>query len=101
MENYRLELSETESGDGISADLYDDEGLIAESTRATYADYGLAPDREGDGPGPVVREFTADVRTHEVQYARDDGGFEFRVLGDGDELARARVDDEEWRLGDA
>ena len=42
---------------------------------------------------------TADVTTLNLDVARDDGSFQFRLLGDGSrELLTERVGDDEWRL---
>lgn len=96
IETYRLEVRESESGDGIAADVYSDDGLVESSARVPYEDYDLEP---SDGnPEPVVREVTADVTTIDVQFERDDAGFLFRVLGDRDELVAERVDDVEWGI---
>ncbi len=98
METYALEIAETESGEGITADVYDEAGTIAASTRANYADYDLEADRDDGPPEPIERETAADVTALDAQFERDDGGFVFRVLGDREELLRARVEDDEWGL---
>lgn len=97
METYRLELRETETN-GIDADVYGSDDLVEESTRVSYEDYGLEPPESRDEPPSYSEEITTDVTTLDLQYERDDGGFEFRLLGDRDELMRVRIDDEEWNL---
>ncbi|ELY48765.1 hypothetical protein [Natronolimnohabitans innermongolicus] len=97
MQTYRLEVRETES-EGIDADVYGDDDLVEESTRVSYADFDLEPPESRDEAPAYSEEITADVTTMNLQYERDDGGFEFRLLGDRDELTRIRIDDEEWDL---
>lgn len=97
METYRLEIPEAES-DGIDADVYGADDVIEESTGVAYENHGLeAPDSRDEQPS-YTEEITTDVTTLSLQYERDDGGFEFRLLGDRDELTRVRIDDEEWNL---
>ncbi len=91
--------AEAESPEGIAADVYNEDGTIEASARTSYDDYGLEADSDGGRPDPIRREVTADVTTLDVQFERGDGGFEFRVLGDREELLRERVSDEEWGLG--
>ncbi|MXV63690.1 hypothetical protein GS429_16810 [Natronorubrum sp. JWXQ-INN-674] len=97
METYRLEVRETETN-GIGADVYGPDDLIEASTRVSYDDYDLDPPGSRDDAPAYTEEVTTDVMTLDLQYERDDGGFEFRLLGDRDELARVRIDDEEWDL---
>ncbi|WP_339106484.1 hypothetical protein [Haloterrigena salinisoli] len=96
METYRLELRETETN-GIDADVYADD-VIEESTRVDYEAHDIEPPESRDEEPAYSEEVTADVTTLDLQYQRDDGGFEFRLLGDRDELTRIRIDDEEWNL---
>lgn len=98
METYTLVVREMDTSDGIDADVRDEDGLVAASTRVTYADYDLEVDREDDGPAAIEEAFTADVLSLSLQFQRDDRGFEFRVIGDDRELARATVDDAAWEL---
>lgn len=98
IETYRLEVDETETGDGIDVDLYDEDDLIEASTRVSYDDYDIEPDDDRDSPDSIVREVTTDVTTVDLQYERDDAGFRVRVLGDRDELVTERIDDEDWEL---
>ncbi|MDQ2052111.1 hypothetical protein RBH26_16660 [Natronolimnohabitans sp. A-GB9] len=97
METYHFEVRETET-EGIDADVYGSDDVIEASTRVSYTDYDLEPPESRDEQPSHTAEVTADVTTLSLQYERDDGGFEFRLLGDRDELTRVRVDDEEWDL---
>ena len=97
METYRLELRETETN-GIDADVFNTDDVIEESTRVVYEDHGLEPPESREEEPSYTEEITADVTTLDLQYERDGGGFEFRLLGDRDELTRVRIDDEEWNL---
>ncbi|WP_049914596.1 hypothetical protein [Haloterrigena salina] len=97
METYRLEVREIET-DGIDVDVYGADDVIEESTRVAYEDHNLEPPASRDEEPSYTEEITADVTTLDLQYERDGGGFEFRLLGDRDELTRVRIDDEEWNL---
>ena len=97
METYRLEIAETETN-GIDADVYGPNELIEESMRVSYADHDLNPPDGREESPSYSEEITTDVTTLDLQYERDDAGFEFRLLGDRDELTRVRIDDEEWDL---
>lgn len=102
MDTYTLVVSETDGGDGITGDVYNEGGTIEKSTFVAYEHYGLAPDRDGGDPDECRREFTADVMAMTLDVTRDDGGFQFRLVGDGSrELATERVEDEEWSLTEA
>lgn len=96
IETYRLEISENDAGTGIDADVYGDDDLVEASTSVGYEDHGLESGDED--ASPIVREVTADVTTIDLQYQRDDAGFEFRVLGDREDVLVERVEDEEWGL---
>ena len=98
METYALEVSETENGDGITAEVYDEDGTIVESQWAGYEQHGLTKAQEGETPDPRRRETTVDVTSLSLQFERDGGGFVFRLLGDGSELLSERVDDTDWNL---
>ncbi|SEO39576.1 hypothetical protein SAMN04487948_102223 [Halogranum amylolyticum] len=98
METYTVEIAETESNEGISADVYDADGLVAESTHVAYADYGVAAVRDDWEPDVVEREFTADVTTLDMQVSRGNDEFEFRLLGDREELLRERLTDSDLQL---
>ena len=98
METYTVEIAETESHEGLSADVYDGDGLVAESARVAYADYGLAAVRDDWEPESIEREVTTDVTTLDVQVSRGDDEFEFRVLGDREELLSERVSDSDLQL---
>lgn len=98
MQTYTLELREDESGEGIQADLYNEEGTIESATRASYDDHGLTTMDDDWAPDPRRLDVTADVLTVDVQYDHDGGGFEFRVVGDGETLATERVTDDDWEL---
>ncbi|MDL5361770.1 hypothetical protein [Halalkalicoccus sp. NIPERK01] len=96
MQTYILHVEESETGDGLDVDVYDEDGAIEASTWVGYEDYGVTA---GDGdPGPTETTFDADVLTLDLQVERDDGGFTVRVLGDGETLASARIADDEWGL---
>lgn len=97
IETYRLEVREA-GANGIDADVYDADGLVAASTHVSYDDFGLEPPDSREESPSRTEEVTADAMTIDLQYERDDGGFAFRLLGDRDELARVRIDDGEWDL---
>ncbi|EMA39499.1 hypothetical protein [Halobiforma nitratireducens] len=97
LETYRLEVREIEAG-GIDADVYDDDDLIVESTHVQYDDHEIHPPDSRDANPTDSTEVTADVTTLDLQVTRVGRGFSFRLLGDRDELASVRVDDEEWDL---
>lgn len=101
LRTYRLVVAETERGEGITADVYNEDGTLAESTRLPYEDFGLTTDREGGDPEDRERSFDADVMTMQLRTQRLDGAFEVSVLGDGEDLHRERVTDEEWGLASA
>lgn len=96
LQTYRLEIRDTETG-GIDVDVYGEDDLVEASTRVIYDEYGLESDGSTDSDA-IVEEVTADVMTLDIQTERDGAGFSFRLLGDRDELASVRVDDEEWGL---
>lgn len=98
MQTYTLAIDESETGDGIDVDVYNEDGTIDASTWIGYEDHGVAADRSGDESPSHETEFTADVMTLGLQIERDDAGFLVRVLGDQDPLAEERLDDEEWGL---
>lgn len=95
METYRLEVEEMTEREGLTADLYGEDDLVEASTRVAYEDHGLEPSDDREDDVRVTREVTTDVTTIDVQFERDDAGFAFRVLGDRDEIATERLDDEE------
>lgn len=96
LQTYRLEVRATDTG-GIDVDVYGDDGLVEASTRVVYKEYGLESD--GSAESDTIDEtVTADITTLDIQTERDDAGFSFRLLGDRDELASVRVDDEDWGL---
>lgn len=96
LETYRLEVRETENG-GIDADVYGEDGIVEASTRVAYEEYGLDSSSSSETE-PVTESVTADVTSLDLQTERDDAGFAFRLLGDRDELAAVRIEDEEWDL---
>lgn len=98
METYTLRIAETQNAEGIDADILDSDGLVQESTRVSYEDYGVNANRSDWKPDDVEREITADVTTMNLQVSRSDGTFQFRLLGDRDELHRERIGDDDWRL---
>ncbi|WP_224447385.1 hypothetical protein [Haloprofundus salilacus] len=98
METYTLRVEETETHGGISADVYDGDDVIATSTHVAYDDYGLAVTGDDRNPEAATEKVTADALSLDVQVERIDGRFEFRLLGDGEELARESVTDDDWEL---
>lgn len=99
---YTLTISEADDGEGITADVYNDDGTIEESTFVAYEDYDLMPDRRADDPPEHRREVDADPVDFEIEVLRDDAGFEFRLLSvEGEQLVSERVDDDEFGLRDA
>lgn len=101
MESYTLRVEGSETGDGLDVDVYDEDGTIEASTWIGYEDYGVRPDRAGDGPNASEAAFTADVLTLDLQIERDDGGFTVHVLGDRETLVSERIGDDEWGLSGA
>lgn len=97
METYRLEVRES-SAPGIDADVYDADDLIEESTHVSYDDFDIDLPEQREEPSAQTQEVTADVTTIDLQLQRTDGGFTIRLLGDRDELATVRIEDEEWDL---
>ena len=98
METYRLEVREMDDRNGMSADVYGDDGLVEETTSIGYEEYGIEPEPPGDEPAPEIQEVTADVLTTDLQVERSGTGFTVRFLGDRKELATVRIDDEAWGL---
>jgi hypothetical protein len=98
MQNYQLRIEEDDDGEGITVDVFGEDGTITETTYVAYADHGIAVDRGNGDPGPIETEVTADVMTTDLQIARGDGAFEFRFVGDGEPLATERVTDDDWGL---
>ena len=97
LRTYRLVVAETDSQEGITADVYNEEGTVEKTTRIPYEDYGLTSDRE-DPPEDREHSFDADVMTMQLQTARHDGVFDVSVVGDGEVLHSERIADEEWGL---
>ncbi|SER83780.1 hypothetical protein SAMN04489841_4712 [Natrinema salaciae] len=97
METSRLEVREAERN-GIDADVYDETGIVEESTRLASDDFDLEPPAARDGEPTAATEVTADVTALDPQLERDGAGFVVRLVGDRDERARVRIDDEEWDL---
>ncbi len=94
---YTLVVRENESSEGIVAEVRSD-GTIDEATRVPYTEHGLTALRDDWAPEERDTEFTADVRTIRLQTERNDEGFLFRVLGDGETMAEQRVTDDEWNV---
>lgn len=97
-ETYTLRIEEAENAEGITVDLYNDDGTIKESTWIDYDDHGIAVNREGDGPPAREREVTTDALRIGLQVERIGGGFEVRVLGDEGALESQRITDDDWGL---
>jgi hypothetical protein len=98
METYTLRIEEAENGEGITADVYDYDGLIEESTWIDYAEYGLRSQRDEDTPEPREQEMNVDTMTMNLQVERDGEAFSIQVLGDDETLATERIVDAEWGL---
>lgn len=98
METYTVEIAETESHEGITADVYDADGLVTESAHVAYADYGVAAVRDDWEPDTIEREVTADVTTLDMQVSRGNDEFAFRLLGDREELLSERLADADLQL---
>jgi hypothetical protein len=98
LRTYRLVVSETDTSEGITADVYNEDGTLEETTRIPYEDYGLVPERGSGDPDEREQTFDADVLTMQLRTARSDGVTEIAVLGDGDRLCAERITDEEWGL---
>ena len=98
IETYRIEVEETDGREGLIVDVYGGDDLVERTASIAYEEYGIEPTSDDGDPSAVVREVTADVTTTDLQLERDGGGFSVRLLGDRDELATVRVDDEEWGL---
>ena len=96
-ETYTLRIEEADSTEGISIDLYNEDGTIDESTWIDYDDHGLAVSREGEPPA-AEREVTTDAMRLDLQIERLADAFEVRVLGDTGTLETQRLEDEEWGL---
>lgn len=102
LETYTLVVREADS-EGIEATVTGEDGLVEASTYVAYEDHDLAADRADDGsdvPNEERVEFTADVLSLRLQLQRLDASFEFRVVGDDEELARTTVADGDWHLVD-
>lgn len=97
METYDLRVEETD-GAGITAALYNDDGTISKSVGVRYADHGIDVERDGGSPSPIEREVTLDATYRQFEVGRSDGGFEFKLVGDGQVVERVRIDDSEWGL---
>lgn len=100
MTTYTLVVSEDESPEEIRAEVREETGTIADSTRVAYDDYGLIAEREGWTPEDRRKELTADVTSLRLQSTRDGEAFAFRLVGDGELLAEERVTDDDWRLAE-
>lgn len=100
-ETYNLRIEEADSAEGISVDLYNDEGTIEQSTWIDYDDHGLTVTREEDGPPVHEQEVTTDALRLDLQIERINSGFEIHLLGDTGTLETQRIDDEEWGIRQA
>ena len=99
LETYRLVVDETDTTDGMTVDLYDEDDLLEASTRVPYEEFGLMAIRDDERPDPIERETTADVMTVSLDVQRQQGAFELRVLGDSSErLLTERVADSDWGI---
>ncbi|WP_458189308.1 hypothetical protein [Haladaptatus sp. NG-WS-4] len=94
---YTLVIRENKTEEGLVAELRG-EGIIEDSTRISYNDYGLTAVREDWTPNEQHIDVTADVRTIRLQTERKGGEFQFRVLGDGETLTEERVTDDDWNV---
>ena len=98
LETYRLVVAEMESHEGITVDVYNEDGTIEKTTSVPYEDHGLTTDRDDGTPAAREHEFEADVMTMDLQVARQTGTFEVQVVGDGTQLHSERIADEDWNL---
>lgn len=98
METYTLRIEDDDEREGITADVYDYDGLIEESTWIEYEEFGLRATRKGPSPEAREREFNVDTMTLNLQVERDGEAFSIRVLGDEETLASERITDEDWGL---
>lgn len=98
METYRLEIGETDNGEELTVDLYNEGGTIEEAVHIPYEDHGLRAVRDEGRPSQRDHEFREDVMTTDLQIERREGAFVVRVLGDGEEIHSERIDDDDWRL---
>lgn len=97
MRDYTLRVAERDDNEGVTADLYGPEGTIQKTAGALYENHGMEVERE-ESPDPIERDVTADAMALQIETQRLDSGFDFRLLGDGEELERVRVRDSEWDL---
>jgi hypothetical protein len=97
MQTYRLEVRETDAP-GIDVDVYGEDELIEESAHVAYDDFGLEVSADRDEPAAETEEATADVTELDLQVQRDEDGFTVRLLGDREDIAVIRIDDNEWNL---
>ncbi len=95
-ETYTLRIEEAADAEGITVDLYNEDGTIEESTWIDYDDHGITVDRGTDGPPTHEREVTTDALRLGLQIERIGDGFEIRVLGDTGTLETQRIADDEW-----
>ena len=96
METYRLIVGEDATEEGFSVNLYNDDGTVVVGERISYDEFDVKPeDRSID---ERRHKLSTDVTDLDIQVERNDGAFEFRVLGDRRELFAERVGDSDRGL---
>ena len=55
-------------------------------------------ERGDGGPDRIEEAFTVDGQSIDLQLERNERTFMFRVIADGEEVARIEVDDADWNL---
>ena len=88
---------ETTTHDGIDADVVDND-LVESAIQLTYSDDDVMAERGDGGPDRIEEAFTVDGQSIDLQLERNERTFMFRVIADGEEVARIEVDDADWNL---
>ncbi|ELY96953.1 hypothetical protein C482_14319 [Natrialba chahannaoensis JCM 10990] len=95
-QTYRLTVTESSEADdsvhGLDATVYDENETIVASTRVAAEEYDFEPSSQDVSDAET--SFTADVTTIDLQFGHDGASIVFRVLGDRDEIAAVRLNDE-------
>lgn len=82
MQTYRLVVEEDESNQGLDVELRDeDDGIIVESTRLDYENYGLEPAEGERGDHHWERELTTDADVLELEVESHGDDFTVEVVG--------------------
>lgn len=102
MQTYTLVVEEMATAEGVSVDVYDEDGTIVDTEDIAYADYGLTADRtDAEAPEPIEQAVTADVDRLDLILERRGDEFEFRLLGDDEVLHSEYVEHADWGLSRA